>query len=304
MSRLQIQLFILLLIPILGLTYTNCSKVDFQNNDPASLQGLGAEDVLPEDDDNGNTDPGNTGGGGGSGSVAVICDPFGSSTSSEAGIVAKLVYYDGANASREIKTTVDMFTKGTRIEDTVVLFNTINVPTREFDEGFEVAPGEKLKNSRGETLFEYFGLEYNANLKLAAEDQEGDYQLGVISDDGSVVWVNSGSGLMEMVKNDRITSTRMECGGTIKLKKGDRLPMRMRYFQGPKLKIAVNLLWRRVTPGMQMSPSYCGTAEEFFVTDEGESDAKFQRAMRDGWKIIPAANFERNIMVQNTCPSK
>lgn len=228
----------------------------------------------------------------------VICDPFGTTTVTKPGIAARLTYYDGAAPSDAIRSVNDLFTKGTKVEDTVILFSAVSVPTRSFSQGFDIGGGQKLQNSRGETLIEWFGLDYTSEIKLADADSEGLYQFGTLSDDGTILWLDTGAGLSTVVNNDGQTATRMKCGSAVQINRGDRIPMRLKYFQGPRTEIAVNLLWRKVSANMNMNPSYCNTTG-FFTN--GQPNDRFRSMEADGWKVIPAVNFQMVEVIPNKC---
>lgn len=306
-----------------ALAFQNCAKAEFALDsesasfglDSASLGGSGSDGSEIGDSGSGNAGPGSSGSGGsssggtGSGStpggskppdVNVICDPFGSSTLNKPGIMASLVYYDGPDPKQEIKGLADIFGKGTRLADTVILFSAINVPTRSFEQGFDIGGGEKLKAKNGQRLIEWFGLDYSSNLSLMPSEEDGLYQMATISDDGSVLYLDSGSGLQAVVNNDGYASTRMVCGSVISIKKGDLVPMRMQYFQGPANEIAVNLLWRKVssaTAGLQ--DSYCGTQGGFFSSSG--TTAKMNQLKANGWKILSPGNFVLRETIPNSC---
>lgn len=234
----------------------------------------------------------------------VICDPFATTETITPGIKGSLYIYEGPNPNSEINSLGDIFSKGTRIEDTVLYFSRLNVPTRRFEVGFENRAGDKLLNSKDELLIEWFGLKFETLIKLNDTDAEGDYQLATVSDDGSVVEVDSGAGFVRVVDNDGLTSTRMRCGSVISLKKGDRLPTRIAYYQGPRVEIAMNLMWRKVTSSTKLQSKYCGSKDRFFKISDGSDDYKIVQAKKDGWKMMETSNFELKEKVAVDCSKK
>ncbi|MBX3019524.1 MAG: hypothetical protein KF767_16675 [Bdellovibrionaceae bacterium] len=230
----------------------------------------------------------------------VICDPFGSTTNTKAGIAAKLAYYDGPDAYGHIKNVEDVWTKGTKVEDTVILFGQISVPTRSFDQGFEIGGGKKLTNSRGEDLIEWFSLEYNAEIKLDDGDSTGLYQFATLSDDGSILMLDSGSGFQKVVDNDGHTPTRMKCGGTVQMSRASRIPMKLKYFQGPRTEIAVTLLWRKVGSGNDYG---CDVASNWF-NGSGQGTNQYNQMMAQGWKVMGVNNFQMTEVIPNVCKDK
>lgn len=229
----------------------------------------------------------------------VICDPFGSTTNTKSGVAARLAYYDGPLAWETIKKVDDVWNKGTKVEDTVILFGNIDVPTRDFTQGFEAAPGQKLKNSRGEDLVEWFSLDYTSEVKLADADAEGVYQFAVLSDDGAILSLDTGSGFQEIVQNDGLTPTRFVCGAAVNVIRTSRIPMRLKYFQGPRVQIAVSLLWRKVVAGTNMAPSYCGSPNDWF--SGGVPTTKYKNMLQDGWKVMNQDNFQMKEVIPNVC---
>lgn len=226
----------------------------------------------------------------------IICDPFGSTTKVKPGIAAKLAYYDGPTPG-VISYVEDVWTKGTIVNDTVLLFGNISVPTRSFRDGFDIGSGQKLVNSRGERLIEWFSLDYQAEVKLADDDAEGLYQFGLLSDDGSILWLDDGNGMQEIVNNDGHTPTRMKCGGTVQMSRASRIPMRMKYFQGPKDEIAVTMLWRKVKSGQ--TNFGCDSASGWF--SGGAPTSKYESLIAQGWKVMSPGNFQMKEVIPNNC---
>lgn len=228
----------------------------------------------------------------------VICDPFTKSTS--AGLKAHLWYYDQADGRTAINNLNDMFTKGTEVKDTLILFGKVNVPTISFEKGFTAGSGDKLKNSAGEDLVEWFGLKFTSNVQLADDESEGYYQMATLSDDGSILKVDQGSGLETVVNNDGWTATRFVCGSVVHIKKGQKLPMELQYFQGPRTAIALNVMWRKVNASTVLMPSYCGSAADFFELD-GPPMEKYRQLESDGWKVLKESNYSLEEIIPNNC---
>lgn len=232
----------------------------------------------------------------------VICDPFSSGGVAAPGIKATMVYYDGSDASSRIKSINDIFTLGKSVDKTVLYFSQIYVPTRSFADGFDVQGG-KLLTPSGQILTEWFGLKFESNLQLTEAEADGLYQVATISDDGSVLEMDLGSGYAVMANNDGVTSARLRCGATFSIAKGQEIPMRLWYFQGPRTQIAVNLLWRKVESGMSLQPSYCGTTSDLFSAG-GVWGSKMLEMQKDGWKVLAPGNFKLNDGTSAICGSK
>src|SRR5690606_1022554 len=117
------------------------------------------------------------------------------------------------------------------------------VSTRSFTQGFPSSGGLILDNN-GETLHEYFAFRLETVLKLDPTlDQPGFYQFATLSDDGSMVMLKpAGDSTYSqvVVSNDGDHSTRMGCSpNAIYIDDTSRLPMMIKYYQGPRTEIAL-----------------------------------------------------------------
>lgn len=263
------------LATMIVLVFQNCAQPRMQFDEAPSLETLSGS----LDNGDGTEPPTN-----------VICDPFSNTSAGAPGLRAKMVFYEGTDAQDKIVDISSMFTLGTKVEDTVLYFSDVNVPTRSFSDGFDTTGGQKLRTPSGQVLTEWFGLRFESNLQLMTAEEDGIYQLGTLSDDGSILEVNTGGGFTRVVENDRTTPTRMTCGSLISLKKGQKIPMRLWYFQGPRTRIALTLLWRRVQNANVMNASYCGKTEGFFM-ENGQWDQGMYDLRNDGWKVLKPGNF-------------
>jgi len=98
----------------------------------------------------------------------------------------------------------------------------IDIPPRNFTEGF---PG--LTN-----VFEWFGMQYRGSITVK---KSGLYTFRLLSDDGSKLYIDSNI----VIENDGIHSPKSKTG-EIYLSPGT-YPIRVDYFQGPKMQIALQL---------------------------------------------------------------
>lgn len=275
---------------VVSISFQNCAGNNTNFDLRAKMGTAGeADQIFGQGDDDGGGDP----------PTNVVCDPFATTEKTTPGLKASLYIYEGADAKNQIDNLNDMFTKGTRVEDTAVYFSRLYVPTRSWTSGFENQSGQKLENSAGETLIEWFGLRFETLIKLADGEDEGFYQFATISDDGSVVEVDSGQGYKRLVNNDGETETRLICGDVIEIKKGDRLPARIAYFQGPRVEIALNLLWRKVSSKTKLQGKHCGTTRDFFK--DGKDYWKMEDLKKYGWKVMSTSNFELKEKVAVDC---
>ncbi|MEK7801076.1 MAG: hypothetical protein AAB276_01365, partial [Pseudomonadota bacterium] len=116
----------------------------------------------------------------------IVCDPFtiGLDKDCKSGIKANL-YYIPAGVTPP--TTVDGYIAQGTLVDVLIYFSQLFVPTRAFTDGFATTDNSVIKNNKGETLFEYFALDMTTILKLGPNNPPGNYQLALLSDDGSVL---------------------------------------------------------------------------------------------------------------------
>jgi len=98
----------------------------------------------------------------------------------------------------------------------------LDIPPRNFTEGF---PG--LEN-----VFEWFGIQYRGMITIK---EAGLYNFRLLSDDGSKLYVDSNL----VIDNDGTHAPKSKTGG-IYLSPGT-YPIRVDYFQGPKMQIALQL---------------------------------------------------------------
>lgn len=257
------------------LAFQNCAKTNFSGtiaDDPQA--GLGIDFPTPEIPDG-----------------PVICDPLGGGTSvsDKNGLVGDLYYVPVADQSSNLKTLADVVAKAKKVDGTIFM-SQVNVPTRRFEDGFAAAGQEPLKDDTGNKLIEYFGLRMKTELALTDDDAEGTYQLATISDDGLVV--SSGSAMLAGTY-DQIHSTRSDCGTiTFTLKKGERLPLEVVYYQGPRNKIAAVMAWRKVADPASLDPKGCGlTDDNGFFAPKADGSGPWDQMSSVGWKVVPSANL-------------
>jgi hypothetical protein len=223
----------------------------------------------------------------------VVCDPFDPNPPGpNDGLVATL-YYKSKNQSPllNVQSYVDLAQKSNKY----LFFSNLNVPTRIFELGFPTETGDMIKNDAGEDLNEYFALSFNSVLKLAAGDEEGEYQMALLSDDGAVMKVKQSDGTYKtIVNNDGDHPTRFGCGlQNLNLTKETELAVQLDYYQGPRYHIALIPMWRKVTANMPAETS-CGITgnETFFDYNHNSTpQSAYNQLLARGWKPIAAANW-------------
>ncbi|MGE3975240.1 MAG: hypothetical protein AB7F59_12010 [Bdellovibrionales bacterium] len=163
-----------------------------------------------------------------------------------------------------------------------IYFSQLNNPTVTFDQGFG-SGSSKIRNN-GQILTEFFGLHIKSRLKLPA----GDYQIGILSDDGSVVAVD---GQQQITDNDGWHQTKFGCGTAPISFNGDNYKsLDIGYFQGPRDFISLVLVYRPWTGG---GGSFCGHASDvdFFNASTGAKGTAYQTMEAEQWKPIEPQYF-------------
>lgn len=224
----------------------------------------------------------------------LVCDPFeeGSYPAGfDGGLKADLYYL--SDGQPRYNRVGDYLSNGTK-SDQVLFFSQMFVPTRLFSIGFPLETGELVKTDEGDTLFEYFALDLVSELKLREEQEEGTYELALLSDDGAVFSVREENGqYLTYVDNDGTHPTRFGCGSTIEMKHGESHSIKISYYQGPRHHISLIPMWRKLEPGMTSDPQ-CGKQGNSMYFDFNNNSAP-QQAYVDlfyrGWEPMQAGNF-------------
>jgi len=197
----------------------------------------------------------------------------------------------------EYTHVADYINNGTDTGVTVFL-NSINVPTRDFYEGFPAANGQLL-SFNNQVLLEWFALDLHSDLQLQATDTAGDYQFALLSDDGAIfsLQLPGSQGFTTIVNDDGTHPTTMACATSpVTFTQGQPIPMHLQYYQGPRYQIALQLMWRP-WPSKQSSVNdpLCGASGnyEFFDPDVEPSTPQqnYLALLARGWLPVPAGNF-------------
>lgn len=222
----------------------------------------------------------------------VTCDPFDTGAPGpNDGLVAQL-YYRGQGQNRWYSTT-DFISQGQKSQQKM-FFSSLNVPTRIFEMGFPSETGSHVQDDAGNRLNEYFALSFSSILKLSDEDEEGEYEFALLSDDGSMMYVRDSSGVYQpIVNNDGDHPTRLGCGQKIQMTRETELIVKLDYYQGPRYHIALIPLWRKVSMNT-VAETRCGqTGNELFFDYNNNSKPKaaYNELLTRGWKPIAAQNW-------------
>lgn len=227
----------------------------------------------------------------------LVCDPFdpNSGPTPKHGVKTAL-WFRGFNMP--IYTSVLNYIKHYTKSEQTLFFNSVNVPTRMFYNGFPLESGDFVRDDLGTMLIEYFGLKYEAQITLGENDSEGKYELAVLSDDGSILNIKepNADGVLPVnwethINNDGDTPTRMKCASrVIDMKKGKKIPMELMYYQGPRTQIANMVIWRKASTAGQ--DSLCNRyGNDLFFISANSAPAKWNDLAARGWSVLKSDNF-------------
>lgn len=177
----------------------------------------------------------------------VICDPFSTGSTCAAGEGLKgSLYYLASNDTNSPRAKIaDIIDFGLKATSQVVL-SQLNIPTRNWTDGFPGSDGTPIKNTDGQPLNEWFALDLAGTIRVNSElaKSSDDYQFAqfaLMTDDGSILEIDGTT----VINHDNQHSPLWKCAAAaVNLKSGDLHQIRVRYFQGPRNQIALQLMWR------------------------------------------------------------
>jgi hypothetical protein len=196
-----------------------------------------------------------------------------------------------------------------------IFFTQLNVPSRSFSSGFLATDGSLLTDNEGNPLLEWFGLQFETEIRLGQADSPGFYQFALLSDDGSMLELKTGtdsSGNTVLIDDNGAHTTKLVCeGGYVQLDSTTHVPVRIKYFQGPRFRIALILLWRKVGDHLTTFDSAglngpeCGLSGEnqFFdiSTTPSTPTSHYTGLLGRGWKVLAPDNFVLPGEATNPC---
>jgi hypothetical protein len=250
-------------------------------------------------------------------STQFICEPFGNTNSgdAQAGLKAELAYVNptlGLDATtKNSYGAADYFSGASQfvVTETPIFLSQVNVPTQSFDKGFLLSNGSYLSDTAGNKLIEWFALKMQSILKLGDLDDEGDYEIATISDDGSRVFLapTLDGQQTEVVKNDGAHAATMQCGSApITFSRSSRMPLTYYYNQGPRYHIANVMIWRKAVSSTTRYP-LCGVTSITDYWDPNNASApgkNWTQLQADGWKILGPDNFQLPDSQINPCATQ
>lgn len=245
----------------------------------------------------------------------AVCDP-----SDPANLITERVHGVLGRIHVALNTTEKGFKQASKYVQNIaplsdhLILSSIAQREMRFDQGFMDGSGNPLVlvSPGGVTsrLVEYFGLHLQSDISLPDEMPEGFYQFAVLSDDGASVKLGANGAGQVLIGNDGDHPTRMSCGPTsmvnasqrghyamLNLQHGDRLPIEVQYYQGPKYHISLMLVWRYLgvdAPTLSIiKESDCGKAVSpgYFWNSANGQETGFAALKSRGWKNVPAAAF-------------
>ena len=239
----------------------------------------------------------------------TVCDPFNSgSSASDRGLVGHLLYL--TDEQPRYSSASDLIENGNPIQSTLY-FDRLYVPTRAFDLGFYTQEGVLVTNHNDDPIYEYFGLRLESQLALGAGEEEGWYQMAILSDDGAILNERNGDGsLSNIVDNDGTHPTRMGCGSeAIYMDADTRRNIILEYHQGPRYHIALTVLWRKLdlgedpqNPNMDIECGRQGNSRYFDSTQvPSEPSEIYYDMLTRGWRVLTNENFYFPVQASNPC---
>lgn len=228
----------------------------------------------------------------------VVCDPFDSSNivPAKSGLRGSIHYLTASQPHYQSSTDIIKF--GTKVNAELYM-NQVHVPEREFDAGF-VSDGGGITDDSGRLLTEWFALNLESKLKLAPGETPGDYQIALLSDDGSSLYFADPSKRDDVfINHEGDHSTTLGCASqVITMTEKSVIPFNLRYYQGPRNRIALSILWRKIPAGGSLREVECGRGGNDYFYNHGTATtaatprAPFNGLLARGWKPLSNSNFE------------
>lgn len=230
----------------------------------------------------------------------LVCDPFDPDPipSAKHGIKSSL-WFRGFN--QPIYQSVMSYIDNYKHSDQSLFFNSVNVPTRMFYDGFPLESGDVVRDDLGTQLIEYFAMKFESQIVLGPSDSEGLYELAMLSDDGTILKIKDpdnvitapdANGWETHINNDGDTPTRMKCSSRlINMTKDKKIQMELLYYQGPRYHISNMLIWRKAAQAG--GDAYCNRSGNQFFFDPNHNSAplKWLDLAARGWKTLSSENY-------------
>lgn len=199
-----------------------------------------------------------------------------------------------------------------------VAYSQMNIPGTDFRLGLQVYdPATKQVSTLsldGHPVTEWFALKLEGYFHLRAEDAPGTYQIGVVADDGAIVYLldddHLGANPQTLVYNSKpdgpngpalpgTQPPRLGCSSVYKdpqkisaipkvLDANSSVHMRVLWYQGPQGGLAFTMVYRLV-PASGVGDVACEAEGNYGPSDSGWTDLASR-----GWKVVNASNLSAN----------
>ena len=235
-------------------------------------------------------------------SSSISCDPLGQgegAESSKKGISGniRLIKDSDSNLQYNLANYLDE-EKSYKVEDLYLFMNQVDVPKRSFDQGFALKNNELLEVN-GQALIEFFNINLTSSILAVEDDQVGEYEFAIVSDDGARLSLGDSLSDKEIYLESLSThAPKMIChtGASnhsrfISISRDKPVGMLLNYCQGPRYHIALQMIWRKKDEEHAPS-SYCG---------KGISSIDFANLLNEGWSVVPSNVFHLPEGIVNAC---
>ncbi len=239
---------------------------------------------------------------------ASVCNPFQNQSGfTDPSYGAQGALYYAGPTDPGFNSVENYFTPNHLIQNAVLFFNQIYVPTRPFDRGFTTMTGQPIQTPDGNSLYEWFAIRFDGSLVASANFPPGYYEMGILADDGAILKVDLGNGLQNIINDDGNHPTRMGCTSTpVYLDQSMPLKYELDYNQGPRYHIALVLMMR---PWVDNNADpLCGQQGNSLYFDSTQDPPAPMQAYRDlqarGWKPLESQNYLLPTGQSNPCANQ
>lgn len=188
-----------------------------------------------------------------------------------------------------------------------VFMENINVPERKFSKGFKTNAQTILRHDDRD-LIEWFNVNLESELMLTGPEEEGHYELMIVSDDGSALSIKEMGGEFEhknFLYSPNKHGPKAVCHKTnnssalINFKYGKKYKLNINYFQGPRHVIALQMFWRKIPDANVEKFKRASLCNSSMYIRSGR-DRKLDK---DGFKLIEPKYFNLPGSSVNQCAS-
>lgn len=188
-----------------------------------------------------------------------------------------------------------------------VFMENINVPERKFSKGFKTNAQTILRHDDRD-LIEWFNVNLESELMLTGPEEEGHYELMIVSDDGSALSIKEMGGEFEhknFLYSPNKHGPKAVCHKTnnssalINFKYGKKYKLNINYFQGPRHVIALQMFWRKIPEANAEKFKRASLCNSSMYIRSGR-DRKLDK---DGFKLIEPKYFNLPGSSVNQCGS-